>query len=155
VPVAETSEYYTYHRLNDEYEGLSLKTHLTGKPADKSAIFKLNLVYTSAAAGVPQTIRFYSVDNQSINATLSPAGVKPIDNKRLMSNAYTINVTDSLKTFFTHQSLKQVLLFDSTGKQISTLAVAEPSFLIKQFAAVQAQPIKRKPLVKKSYKHSS
>ncbi|WP_448699145.1 hypothetical protein ACFGVR_19505 [Mucilaginibacter sp. AW1-3] len=157
IQVAETSEYYTYKRSDDSYNGISFKTSLSGKQANNSGLFKINLIYTTTSTGIAQTIKFRSATDSSlyITATLTPAGTQPTDNKKFTSTAYAIDVADSLKIFLTHQSLKQVLIFDAAHKQISGLDITSPSFFIQQFTALQAPQIRRKPPVKKSQKHSS
>lgn len=156
TPVAEASEYYTYNRLNDVYNAISFRPVMLGKAGSNTAAFKLNLIYTTTSGTIAQVIKFQSLadSNLYITGTLTPAGAKPIDNEKLTSNAYYMAVSDSLKRFFIHQPIKQVSVFDAQGKQLITLSISDPSFLIQQFNCLQAIP-KRKPVIKKTHKHSS
>jgi len=156
MSIAETSEYYTYNRLNDEYNALSFKLNMSGKTGSKVNVFKLDLVYTTTLPRIPQQIVFRSANDStlSIGSNLTPNGTKAIDNKKFTSNLYSVDVTDSLKIFFGHRQIKQVSLLDAQGQLICRLNINEPSFLIQQFTILQAPP-KRKLPIKKPHKHSS
>ncbi len=156
VSTAETSEYYTYNRSDDEYNALSFKVFMSGKSGIKKNIFKLNLVYTTTQQQIPQKMIFRSANDSTLNivGNLTPNGTKAIDNKKLTSNLYSIDVTDSLKTFFGYQPIKQILLLDIKGQLICLLSINDPAFLTQQFNILQALP-KRKPVIKKAPKHSS
>jgi len=152
----ETSEYYAYNRSGDEYNALSFRLNMTGKTGIKANVFKLNLIYTTTLQQIPQQIIFRSVSDSalSISGNLMPNGTKAIDNKKFTSNLYTIDVTDSLKIFFGHQPIRQVLLLDAQGQLICRLNIDEPLFITRQFNILQT-PAKRKPTIKKTAKHSS
>lgn len=153
---AETSEYYAYKRSGDEYNALSFKLNMSGKTGIKANVFKLNLVYTTTLQRIPQQIIFRSVNDStlSIVGNLIPNGTEAIDNIKFTSNLYSVDVSDSLKTFFSHQSIKQILLVDAQGQVICRLNIDEPLFLTQQFSILQIPP-KRKPAIKKTAKHSS
>jgi len=156
ISTAETSEYYTYHRSDDEYNALSFKLYMSGKPGGKANAFKLNLIYTTTLQRIPQQMIFRSANDStlSIGSNLTPNGTKAIDNKNFTSTLYSVDVTDSLKTFLGHQAIKQISLLDERGQLICRLNIDAPSFLTQQFNMLQTQP-KRKSVIKKAPKHSS
>lgn len=154
--LTEVSEYYTYKRLADSYNALSFRPCIATKPGS-TATFKLGVIYTSAAGAIAQAIKFQAAADSSlyITGTLTPAGNKSIDDPKLNSTIYTVNITDSLKTFLFHQPIKQVSVFDAQGRQLVKLSISDPSFLIQQLNCLRA-PQKRKPApIKKAHKHSS
>jgi len=155
VSAAETSEYYIYNRSDDQYNAISFKLCMS-KSGVQANSFKLNLVYTTTLQQVPQKMVFWSASDSSVSITsnLTPTGTKLIDNKKLTSNLYSINVTDSLKTFLAHQQIKKISLIAASEQIICWLDMTEPRFLAQQFNSVQA-PVKRKPVIKKTPKRSS
>jgi len=130
MSIAETSEYYTYNRLNDEYNALSFKLNMSGKTGSKVNVFKLDLVYTTTLPRIPQQIVFRSANDStlSIGSNLTPNGTKAIDNKKFTSNLYSVDVTDSLKIFFGHRQIKQVSLLDAQGQLICRLNITSHLF---------------------------
>lgn len=153
---AETSEYYAYNRSDDEYNALSFQLNMSQKTGSKANVFRLSLVYTTTSQQIPQQIIFRSANDSTLNmvGNLTPNGTKPVDNKKFTSNLYSVDITDSLKTFFGHQPIKQILLLNVNGQLICRLSINDPAFLTQQFNILQAPP-KRKPLIKKAPKRSS